>query len=369
MKIIFYTDQIYLHGGIEKVLAQKLNFLVALPNYEVYLITTEQKEKSFCYPISNKVIHHDLKINYNRTKSYFNLVNFKKVPQHIKRLKAKLNVIKPDVLIVCNYAFDFYFIPFISKGLKTIKEFHSSRYYYIKELPQASIFNKMLYRVNNLIERKYSHLVVLNNDEKQNYKSNNIEVIPNSISNKKLNSTIERKKYIIAAGRIASVKQFDHLIKAWSIIAQNFPDWKVHIYGEGDELLLGELNILIKELSVPNIQFIGATNKLREKMEEASIYALTSATECFPMVLLESLAYGLPIVSYDCPYGPRNIITNGEDGVLVKHNNIEDFANKLAELMKDEKLRSNMENNALNTIKRFEEEKIMLQWLNLFKNI
>ena len=368
MKIVYCTDQVYLHGGIEKVLAQKLNYLVLQPNCEIHLITSEQKEKPFCYTISSKVMHHDLAINYDRTKSYFNPTNLKKVPEHIKRLKALLNEIKPDVLIVCNYAFDFYFIPFISSGIKTIKEFHSSRYYYIKELPQANIFNKIRYRINNWIEQKYSHLVVLNEDEQKYYSSNNIEVISNAVSYINIDSEIGRENIIIAAGRIAPVKQFDHLIKAWSLLAKDFPDWKVQIYGDGDEVLLGELNALIIELAVSNIQLMGATNNLDNKMEEAAIYALTSATECFPMVLLESLACGLPIVSYDCPHGPNNIITNNKDGILVAHNNIDAFAHKLMELMKDEDIRTKMGVNALNNVKRFEESKIMQHWLHLFKS-
>ena len=366
MKIVYYTDQVYLHGGIEKVLAQKLNYFSSFSNYELHLVTTEHKGKPYCYPISNIVLHHDLEINYDRSKSYFNPVNFKKVPKHIKRLKAKLDEINPDVLIVCNYAFDFYFIPFISSGIKTIKEFHSSRYYYIKELPKASVFKKLLYRINNWIENKYSHIVILNADEKKYYNSKHLEVIPNSIYKVKQKTEINRVKYIIAAGRIAPVKQFDHLIKVWSLIAKNFPDWQVHIYGGGDILLSKKLDKLIKKQEVPNIYLKGETDELSIKMQQASIYALTSATECFPMVLLESLACGLPIISYNCPHGPSNIIKNGEDGILVEPDNIHAFSQELAKLIKNEELRLKMSKSALNNMKRFDEKIIMQQWLNLF---
>ncbi|SNR76080.1 glycosyltransferase [Lutibacter flavus] len=367
MKIVYSTDQVYLHGGIEKVLAQKLNYLVNVPNFEVHLITTEQKGNPFCYPISDKVFHHDLDVNYNRTKSYFSPVNFKKIPKHIKKLKNKLKEIKPDVLIVCNYAFDFFFIPFISAGIKTIKEFHASRYYYIKELANATILNKLMFRINNKIEKKYSHIVLLNDDEKKYYSSNNLEVIPNAICGIKFKSGVERKNIVIAAGRMAKVKQFDHLIKAWGLIANEFLDWKVQIYGEGDDIILNELNNLINDLAIPNIQLMGATDKLEEKMVESSIYALTSATECFPMVLLESLSCGLPVVSYNCPHGPRNIITNGEDGILVNHNEIETVSAEIANLIENSEKRKIMAENAINNVKRFNETHVMEKWINLFK--
>ncbi|WP_456377119.1 glycosyltransferase, partial [Lutibacter sp.] len=303
---------------------------------------------------------------YTRTKSYFHPVNFKKVPSHIKKLKTKLKEIKPDVLIICNFAFDFYFIPFISKGIKTIKEYHSSRYYYSKELPSKIFLSRLFFRLNRFIEKKYTHVVVLNEDEKKYYATKNCVVIPNSIKVASNTNKLVRNNVIIAAGRIAPVKQFNHLIKAWNKIAVSFPEWEVHIYGDGDKLLLEQLKLLIKKLNIPSVKLMGATSHLNEKMKKASIYAMTSKTECFPMVLLESLACGLPIISYNCPFGPKNIITDKKDGILVSHNNIDTFASELTQLIKNTELRKKMETNALTNVKRFDEKKIMQQWLNLF---
>jgi glycosyltransferase involved in cell wall biosynthesis len=371
MKIIYYTDQVYLHGGIEKVLAQKLNFLAALRGYEVHLVTSEQKEKPFCYPISTHVFHHDLAINYFRNKSYFSPTNLRKVPKHINRLKNKLNEIKPDVLIICNYAFDFYFIPFISEDITTIKEYHSSRYHYIKSLPEASLLSKLLYKLNTWIEQKYTHIVVLNSDEKAYYKSNNVVVIPNFIEREKRTSRlveIPRQKNIIAAGRIAEVKQFDHLIKAWSRIAHKYSDWKVAIYGDGDVDLLHRLNIEIKDLGLSNITLCGATADLAAIMQESSIFALTSSTECFPMVLLEAMSHGLPIVSYDCPHGPRNIIDR-DSGVLVAKNDVQKLAEALSHFMDNEEERKDIATAAMQKVKEYSEANVMGQWETLFANL
>ena len=368
MRIAYYTDQVYLHGGIEKVLAQKLNYLALYTNHEVYLITTEQKGKKHCYHITDNIKHHDLGVNYIRSKSYFSLRNLEKVPKHIYRLREKLKKINPDVLIVCNYAFDFYFIPFICSGVKTVKEFHSSRYYYAKGLPNTSLFNKKIHQINNWVATKYNHLVLLNEDEKKYYHSDNLVVIPNAIAQNPKKEIIKRKNIIIAAGRIAPVKQFDHLIKSWALIAKKHPTWEVHIYGEGDKTLSKSLAVLIMSLNIPNIYIKGVTNILETKMHEASLYALTSATECFPMVLLEALNCGLPIISYDCPHGPRNIITNNKDGILITHNNITAFAKELSKLIDNTALRNKMKKNGLKNISRFNEENIMPKWLQLFKN-
>ena len=367
MKIVYLMDQLYLHGGAEKIISQKLNSLVEDYKCEVYLLTTEQKSKPYVYEVSKKVKRIDLGINYQRKLSYFHLINLFKIVKHFFKLKKTLENIKPNVVISVSQTPDQFFLPFICKDIPKIKEFHSSGVNYIKP---TSFIQKMKYQLF-LLYRKYSALVLLNNDEKIYYPFNNLVVIPNFIIEKTYFKKLSYKKknIIIAAGRIATVKQFDHLIKAWSLIAIKFPHWEVHIYGDGDEVLSSELQQLIKELKVSNIKLKGVTSHLNEKMKKASIYAMTSKTECFPMVLLESLSCGLPIVSYNCPFGPKNIITNKKDGILVNHNNIDIFASELTQLIKNTELRKKMEINARNNVKRFDEKIVMQQWIQLFKSI
>ena len=367
MKIIFYTDQLYLHGGIEKMLSQKLNYFSEIKNYEVHLITFEQKNNNYCYNINNKVIKHDLSINYFREKSYFNINNLQKVPLHIKSLRKKLKEIEADIIIIANYSFDFYFLPFISGNIKTIKEYHSSRFNI--DIKKKTLKGKLFYYLDEFINSRYDKVIVLNKDEKKHFTTQNVEIIPNSIEIDNFNLTPTRNKTIISAGRMAPVKQFQHLIKAWNLISKSHPDWNVEIYGGGDKALENELKELIKKMNIPRITIMGATNNLNEIMKNSSIYALMSLTECFPMVLLESLKNGLPIISYDCPYGPKNIITNGDDGLLVEPNNIKVFADKLSFLIMNTEKRVEMQDNALKNSKHFSEDIIMKKWINLFDKI
>ncbi len=367
MKIVYCTDQVYLHGGIEKVLAQKINYFLK-KKHEVHLITSEQKGIPFCYEMNKEIHHHDLNINYIRSKSYFSLDNLKQIPKHFKALKEILKEIEPDVIVICNYTFDFYFTPFLSKKVKTVREYHASRYYSSKNLANASFIKRIMNKINNYFEKQYSHIVLLNDNEKKYYKSNNLIVIPNSILFDKTSSikSRERKKIIIAAGRIAPVKQFNHLIDVWDRLYDKHKDWSVHIYGEGNLDLCKQLNDSIKQRGIKNIEMKGTTNQLDNKMQEASLYAMTSLTECFPMVLLEALASGLPIISYNSPHGPKNIVTNRKDGVIVKHNDIESFTCQLEELIINEETRKEYSKNAYNSILRFHEDVIMDKWDNLF---
>ena len=368
MKIVFYTDQMYLHGGIEKMLSNKLNYFAELDDYEIHLVTFEQKEKAYCYEIPKNVIVHDLNINYNREVSYFKFENLRKVPRHIINLKKLLNKISPDVLIVANYSFDFYFIPLIKNKFKIIKEYHSSRYMntVIKPSLKRKIFNKLIEKVNSL----YDYVVVLNDDEKKLYSTNNIEVIPNCI--KLDNCTREkrpRENRIISAGRIAPVKQFDHIIKAWELIAIKHPNWFVEIYGDGDDELLKKYNKFISDKKIKNIKFMGSTNELDKIMQSSSIFLLSSETECFPMVLLESLKNGLPIVSYKSPYGPQNIITDGKDGILSKYDDIKKLAENIEFLISNQNRLIIMQEEAIKNANKFSEDIIMKKWIKLFNNM
>ncbi|WP_130734302.1 glycosyltransferase family 4 protein [Flavobacterium sp. J27] len=367
MKIIFNTDQIYLHGGIEKVMTTKVNYFAQLPNVEVYIVTTEQKGNTSCYPLDARVQLIDLNINYNRSLSYFSKENIKKAISHFKKQKALFKELQPDVVISPNFNFDHYWLPFFKSIKKTIKERHSSRYFEAEQYKSATFMRKLIFMFNNWIDSKYSHIVVLNKDEAQYVKTNNAVVIPNPIDEVPFKADPSRKQ-VIAAGRIAPIKGFEQLIMAWKIINKEFPDWMLHIYGTDYLNTKKSLEEQIVELGLSNVVEINeSVDNIPKIMQQYSIYALTSKTECFPTVLLESLAVGLPIVSYDCPNGPRHIITTNVDGILVENQNYEEFAKALKKMINDIDLRMVMSENGIKNGQRFKTENIMKSWISLLK--
>ena len=369
MKIVYYTDQIYKHGGIERVLANKVNYFVNEKSFETHIVTSEPKRNKPCYHIDDKVKLHDLDINYNRKLSYLHPYNFSKLFRHYFLLRKKIKKINPDVIIVCNFAFEFYFIPFIKPNILKIKEFHSSRHFENQLRNQnKSFFKKIYYKINDFIESKYDYLALLTEDEKQYYKSNNTVVIPNPLTSyPEKHATLTNNK-VISAGRIAPVKGFEKLIQAWELVAIKYPDWILEIYGEGEKGYVMTLQELISSLNLQNkVILCGSTDNMEEKMLNASIYVMSSLTECFPLVLLESLSCGLPVVSFDCPYGPRNIIINNEDGLLVENGNIEKLSTTITQLIKDKALRTNMGKQGRLNIKRFQLDIVMNTWLELLK--
>ena len=177
-------------------------------------------------------------------------------------------------------------------------------------------------------------------------------------------------KQVMAAGRIAPVKGFDHLLAAWKIVHQKQPEWQLHIYGDDYSNTKSQLQIQIKNYELDHVvAFKDSVDNLPQTMLQYSVYVMSSVTECFPMVLLEALSVGLPIVSYDCPNGPRHIISNEVDGLLVANQNPQALANGLLQVLENEMLRQNMGVKAKINSSKFETSKIMQKWLDLFKQL
>lgn len=356
-------DQMYLHGGAEKIVSLKINSLIEDFGYDVFLITNGQRNKKNVYTLSQKVNQLDLNINYTQGISFFHPVNLLKTIQHFFKLKSTFKKIDPDIIISVSQTPDQFFLPFIRKKTPKIKEFHSSG---------VSLNLGFLKRKLFKLYKKYTTLVLLNKDEQQYYPFPNTFIIPNFIDKREeelFTDYSNRDKVIIAAGRIAPVKQFDHLIEAWKLIFEKFPKWEIHIYGEGDDELKNQLQTTQSNYEIKNLYFKGAVSDLDERMKKASLYAMTSSTECFPMVLLEAMSNGVPIISYDCPNGPRNIISNQKEGVLVQGNNIKAFSQKLESIISQEETRGCLSIGAFETSKEFLKDKVMIRWGDLFKKL
>ena len=365
MKIVYLTDQLAEHGGIEKIVSQKINQWIQSYGYEVILITYRQQNRPFIYPVDAKVQHVDLGMNYQEGKSYFSGANLMCAWKHYHALGKALKANQPDVIISASFTPDQYFLPFLLKDIPKIKELHASGYNLIPAMtgPKRALFNLL---------QRYDRLVVLNPSEAEYYPGFPVTVVPNFIDDQSAPPIVEerRQNILIAAGRIAPVKQFDHLIRAWAIIGKGFPEWQVHIYGEGSAALQRELSTLISSAGLGGqVKLMGGTSVLGQKMAEASLFGMTSATECFPMVLLEAQQAGLVVVSYRCPHGPENILHHNVDGILTQYNDYEQYAGELAALIRDKEKMQYLAQNARSNARQFTAGTIMARWNELIQGL
>ncbi|WP_024769151.1 glycosyltransferase family 4 protein [Aquimarina macrocephali] len=367
MKIAFIIDQVYLHGGIERVLSIKANYFASQKEHEVYIITTEQKKQNPCYLFNDNVIFKDLEVNYNRKKSYFHPVNLLKLPGHIRKTRSALKKINPEVVVVCSHSVDTYFVPFIFKNVPKLKEFHYSRFIEKNKRTSSSFFKKLFFKFTDYVETKYDRLIILNKDESAYYKSNNIQVIPNPLTFYPDTVSDLSNKRCITAGRIAPVKGYDILIDIWKELKET--GWNLDIYGSGVPEYVQKLQGQIDELNLGDtVTLKGSTDKIQKEMLDSSVFLMTSHNECFPLVLLEAQACGLPIVSFDCPYGPRNIIDE-TTGILVTMYENERFADQLKELMNQPETIDQKGKNARDNADKYRLETIMTQWETMFNDI
>ena len=176
----------------------------------------------------------------------------------------------------------------------------------------------------------------------------------------------EGKKYVLAVGRLVKQKGFDRLLEAWRRVCDDFPDWRLCIIGAGEEE--AELKGLAETLDVQySVQFVPPVQGLEGVYRHVQLYAMSSRAEGFPMVLLEAMSFGLPVVSFNCT-GPDVIVRDGEDGFLVKQNYTDRLASKMAELMRDEEKRARFGQNAQDVCKRFSLNKYLDAYETLCKD-
>ncbi|ONK15452.1 glycosyltransferase family 4 protein [Streptomyces sp. MP131-18] len=192
--------------------------------------------------------------------------------------------------------------------------------------------------------------------------------IPNAVHSLRQKPSTCASHIALAAGRLRPQKGFDLLIEAFAQLIDEFPDWQLRIYGTGDRH--DQLRALIDQHHLYNhVLLMGRTDQLDEEMAKASMYVLSSRYEGLPMVLIEAMSHGLPVVSYDCPTGPADVISDGKEGLLLPPGDVPALAEGMRRLMGDEGLRARMGDAALGTVERYSPEAIRGQWTELFDDL
>lgn len=373
MKLVYCIAGTYRPAGMERVLADKANWL-ARQGHKVTIVTTDQLGRANAFPLDPAIDQVDLGINYEENNGGSLIDKIVRYPfkqcRHKKKLKALLNTIHPDITIsmFCNEAG---FLPRIKDGSAKVAEVHFSRF---KRLQYGrtglwGVIDRLRSDWDERTARRYDRFITLTEEDK-GYWGNmpNIQVIPNSVSYYPETPSDLTSKCVIAVGRYSYQKGLERLIESWGLIAASFPDWQLKLIGDGEKR--SELQSLILRLGLSDsVLLTGNIREMDNVYHNASILALTSRYEGLPMVLLESKAFGIPSVSFSCKCGPKDVIEDGKDGILVPEGNVQEFARALAKLMSDNALLQEMGRNALSSSKKWDFNTIMPQWLELFENI
>lgn len=363
-KILILVDQLHSHGGIEKLVALKANYWAEVYGYDITIVSTEQERRPIVYDLSKKVTFRDLSINYVRTKSYFSFQNIIKFFKNIYAVQKEIFKQKPDFVLVASHIPITYVAPFLFGGAKTIKEFHFTKF----SRNNSGLKNKTL----TFIESKYDFLVVLSQEEKQFYFSNNTVVIANPIEHTTETfpfDYLKNENIALAIGRFAPVKRLEKMVEIWSQFNAINSSWKLFIFGAiGNEYYNTIKELVEKKGLQESIVFKGQTNSIHAELAKAKLVLMTSEQECFPMVILEANSVGIPVISFDSPTGPRNIIHHNKDGVIVEFDNDEAFVKELIKFDANEEFQLTLSKNAKENATQYEMDKIMNQWKELIFN-
>lgn len=373
MKILYNIAGTCHSGGMERVLANKTNWLVN-HGYEVIIVTTDQRGELPFFPLDSRVKHYDLGVNYeeNNGRNFLNkLLHYPfKQYKHKKRLRSVLAKECPDITIsmFCN---DVSFISGLKEGGKKLLEIHFGKFKRIQYGRKGIWKLADIWRTNHdeRIVRRFDQFVVLTSEDRDYWGDMpNIMVIPNSRTFSPQGCVSLENKKVIAVGRYTHQKGFERLIEAWRLLSDKVDGWTLDIIGDGEERMM--LQSLVDTYGLGNsITLVPPTKDMPAVYRSASLVAMSSRYEGLPMILIEAQAYGLPIVSFDCKCGPSDVVENGVTGYLVTEGNIQELADKLLKLIRNEDLRKCMGKAAFKASKRYDEDIVMKQWCELFDSL
>ncbi len=369
IRILYNIDDIQSKGGTQRVTIMKANYFAEQEGYEVFILVQKEYGLPAAFPLNEKIKVRKLEVSdilYGRIIPLLSLL--KGIFSFSVAFRNAIREIRPDIVITVPCNANEFFLPFLCGKAKSIREYH-----YSKEMAHINALNtprmKRIYfnAVNTLYQhtfRFYDRFVALTKKDLEAWHLPNGIVITNPIETDHSTLLTYHQKQVIAVGRYVYQKGFDLLMPIWKKVILHHPDWRLAIYGPGDKTECCQvLNSYGLEGSVT---LHDAVPDIGNKYLESSIFVFPSRFEGFGLVLAEAMATGLPAIAFDCPCGPSDIISDEQNGYLIRPGNNDAFADKLALLMENEELRKQLGEKARIGMSKFEKERIMKCWEELF---
>lgn len=376
-KIVYCTPALYSAGGVERVISVKASYFAEVYRYDVTIIVTEGQGRECFFPLSDKVRVINLQLAFEDLwrASFLKkvLLYFKKQRRYKQLLSTELMRLRPDITISVLRR-EINFINSIPDGSRKIGELHVNRSNYRNFTGNDSNIVKRQFArfwMKNLIGhlKQLNRMVVLTESAKKDWSElSNVTLIPDPLPFTVDEVSSLTFKRVTSIGRYAYEKGNDLLLRAWAKIQDFCDDWELDIYGVGDQT---PYRHIFQELGVDDrrCHLHNSISDVKKAYLSSSLFALPSRFEGFSLVAIEAMACGLPVVSFDCENGPRNIISDGQNGFLVQPFDVDIFAERLLTLIRDEELRQKMGAEARQSSLHYQIEDIALRWNSLFEEV
>lgn len=375
MKIIYIFSELTIKGGADKVISDKANYLSS-HGYDVTIVTETQMGRPPVFPLSPTVKLIDMGIDFNKqyAQSFIHRIctYYLCIRKYKRKLKAIIQFEKPDIVITTmSRSLDF--ITDINDNSIKIGEAHTTKSH-LRSLhlieKKGGLYRWIAYYIRKKQLRntkKLSALILLTPEDAKDWQGiTKTYVIPNALPNIPESCSRLQNKQAIMVGRYNDAKGYEFMIDAWGYVHQKHPDWILNIYGSGE--MHDDVERWINERHLDNTMIMHEpTNQIISKYLESSLCVMSSRYEGFSLVIMEAMSCGVPCVSFDSPFGPRNIIKDGEDGILVEYLNSKALAENICKVIEDEQLRKRLGEKAKQNIQRFSQDAIMKQWTDLFE--
>lgn len=378
MKLLYILKSLANKSGTERVFSDKINYL-AQCGYEITLVTYEQGEHPFSFPLHQSVHHVDFDTRFFKVgqqplyKRPFYMYRLRKLFRN--RLQNFVDELSPDVIICTTYSFHLLdIISTIKTSAYNIIESHVACFtikksYEYRRIPIVCQILKLYdaYQMDCL--KRFDKMVVLTEGDAAEWRKyiSRVVVIPNPVTffPEQVLTHEKPSNRIICVGRLHEQKGLDMLVNAFSMIASKCPQWYIDIYGSGDEKAM--LCQLIADYNLQGrIVIHEPTTDIYREYQTSDFLVLSSRYEGFALVLIEAMACGIPCVSFRCKYGPEEIVTNGINGLLVENGDVRALAESILFMINHSEERLRMGIAAREMTRCFQKDIIMKEWIELF---
>lgn len=343
MKVVFFINSLKYKSGTERVACVLANLFSDILKWDISIINRDTDFSQVAYQLSENIEIFEC------SGGYFDF---------FKKSQIVINDIEPDFIISHNMGKLSLLLTFLNRGQANLISLEHVAF---------SVRPRLVRLLSKILYKRIDQVVVLTEQDKKSYSSFQKNIIKiNNISPYDLDENLiydVNSKDIIAVGRLTYQKNYESLLESWELISTKSPEWKLKIYGTGENQ--DNLTKIITERGLKNVTLMGSANNIDEIYKKAAFFVMSSRFEGLPMVLIEAQTFGLPIVSYDCPHGPSEVIDHELNGLLVENQNSNALAKAIQRLIDQPEVRLEYSKSAKKSAQRFTTTSILKEWKNL----